>query len=209
MTVRINFLPKTYRPPKRLGLKEWAAAAGVALAVVGTTTYYMTAFAGVARLEQQIVVAQGRHQQVKAMLAQAAAVKAREERVVTAKADLKALQGRHWSGILLTLGDLTPKHVVWTSVKIEGDRIALVATSRGLVDVAQLFGGLVDHNEVAEVVLKYVDENGTQMQITAKSGDSTAKQNNALSLLAPRQMKFEMVITLTPLHEEGQNEHGA
>lgn len=210
MTVRINFLPKTYQPPKQLGPKEWAAAAGVAVAVVGTSVYYMSAFAGAARLEKQIEVDQAKHQQVKAALAEAAEVRSREEQVDKAKAELKALQGRPWSGLLLSLTDMTPQHVTWNSVKVEGDTITLVANSRGLVDVAQLFGGLVDHSEVAEVALKYVNEEGTQVQISAKAEDDKAKKEAATAkLMTFKQLKFEMVITLNPLREGGPKANGA
>ncbi len=210
MTVRINFLPKTYQPPKQLGPKEWAAAAGIAVAVVGTTTYYMASFASVARLEKQVTQQQELDQRVKADLVRAAEIKAQEERVAKAKAELKALQGRHWSGILLALSDLTPQHVTWTDVNVQGDTITLKANSRGLVDVAQLFGGLVDNGEVTEVTLKYVNEDGVKVQVSAKPEDDKAKKEAAAArLMTFRHMSFEMVIRLNPLGERGQRPNGA
>lgn len=210
MTVRINFLPKTYQPPKQLGPKEWAMAAGVAVAVVSTSVYYMTAFAGAARMESQIKADQVERQQVKTMLAQAAQIRAREEQVTRAKAELRSLEGRDWSPVLLTLRDLTPQHMTWTSVKVDGETITLSAVGRGLVDVAQLFGGLVDHNEVAEVALKYAKEDGSSVEVTAKASDDKAKKEAATArLMTFNQLQFEMVITLNPLREGGQKANGA
>lgn len=213
MMVRINFLPKTYQPPKQLGPKEWAMAAGVAVAVVSTSVFYMTAFAGASRMETQVKADQARHQQVKADLSRAAELKAREEQVARAKADLKSLEGRDWSPVLLSLRDLTPQHVTWGSVKIEGDSITLKATSRGLVDVAQLFGGLLDQGQVSEVALRYVNENGTPVQFSMKANEDKEKQE-AKEAAAPkvfmfRTLEFEMLIKLNPLREGGQTANGA
>lgn len=196
MTVRINFLPKTYQPPKQLGPKEWTIAAGVAAGVVATSVFYMSTFATAARLENQVKAAAAKHQQVKADLALAAEIRAREEKVAQAEKDLRSLVGRPWSTILLTLADLTPQQVTWHSLTVQDSQITLKATGRGLVDVAQLFGGLVDHSQVEQVSLRYVNEQGVPVKITVKAGEKDPNLQTSLTLRSFRQLEFEMVITL-------------
>jgi len=208
MTVRINFLPKTYQPPKQLGAKDWAIAAAVAVTAVGTTVFYMGTFASTARLEVQVQTDQNRLQSVRAQLAQAAELKAREEQVVNAESELRALAGRQWSSVLLTLRDQTPLHVTWIGLTVEGNDITLKAWARSLVDVAQLFGGLVDLNQVDTVTLHYLNEAGVPVSITAKGGDKDAQVDAARALSNFRQLEFEMVIKLTRA-EGGQMPNGA
>jgi Flp pilus assembly protein TadB len=103
MTVRINFLPRNYQPPKQLGVKEWGIAAAAALAIVATGAYYTSVYAGTADLEHQVSASQAKLQNVKTLLAQADEIKLREARITKAESDLKVLAGRHWSTTLLTL----------------------------------------------------------------------------------------------------------
>lgn len=203
MTVRINFLPRNYQPPKQLGARELGWAAAAAVAVVATGVYYMSVYTGTVGLEEQIAADQARHETVKAQLAQATFIKGREEQVARAEAEVRQLAGRHWSGVLLTLRDLTPEHVTWTSLKVEGNNMVLQATSRGLVDVAQLFGGLTDLSEVEQVSLKYVNEQGHPMAATVKPGEQVLPEA-IRTLSAYRQLEFEMVITLKPAEGRAQ-----
>lgn len=196
MTVRINFLPKTYQPPKQLGPKEWAVAGAVTVAAVATTVFYMGTFASTARLETQVLTDQTKLQTVRTHLTQAAELKAREDQIARAEMELRALSGRPWSAVLLTLRDMTPQHVTWTSLTVTGNEVTLKAWGRSLVDVAQLLGGLVDLNQVDQVTLHYVNESGLPVSVTTKGGDKNAQIDAARALGSFRQLEFEMVITL-------------
>lgn len=209
MTVRINFLPKSYQPPKQMGLKEWGVAAAAAVILATGGTVYASAYSAAAKAERQVEIDQAKLQGVRALQAEALDLKVREERVAQAEAELRALGGHRWSDVLITLRDLTPKQVTWTSLKANGDQIILQATGHGLVDVAQIFGGLVDHKEVAEVALRYVNEKGVPMSITvanpAAAVDGAGKAADAavteaiaelLHLGTYRQLEFELAITL-------------
>lgn len=197
MTVRINFLPRNFQPPKPAGAKEYGIAAAAGLALVAMGVFYTSTYASTARLEQQTALQESQLQGVKALLAQAADIKQRESAVAQAETDLMSLAGRQWSGVLLTLRDLTPQHVTWLSLKAEKDSIVLKGNSRGLVDVAQLLGGLIDTKEVEEVALKYYDEKGIPITIKVRA-DQTEEQPKAEETATGlfRQMEFELVIKL-------------
>lgn len=206
-TVRINFLPRSYQPPKQLGLKEWAAAAGVAVVMVATTVYYMSMFASTKRFEGEFDRSQMRHQAVKTKLAEATDLRAREERVAHAEGELNSLAGHRWSSVLITLSDLTPARVTWTNLTVERNGLRLMGTAGGLVDVAQLFGGLLNSSGVEAVTLKYVNEKGVPVAVTARSGEEkpTAVEMKGIPLLS--QLEFEMTITLVR-PERGLVSHG-
>ncbi|MDF2628537.1 MAG: hypothetical protein K0R39_2368 [Symbiobacteriaceae bacterium] len=224
MTVRINFLPKQYQPPKQLGPKEWAIAAATALALVATGGYYASVYAGTADLERQVQADQAKHQSVKTLLVQADEIKVREAQVAKAEVDLRSLTGRQWSGVLFTLTQLTPQHVTWTNLKVEGSQVSLKGTGRSLIDIAQLLGGLVTDTSVEQVSLKMVNEKGMPVVVTVqapepdangKSKDAVAEATKALSTLelgpvelgVIRQLEFDMVIILAPA--EGRTiQHG-
>lgn len=205
MTVRINFLPKNYQPPKQLGAKEWGAIAAAAVTMAATGLYYSSVYSAAGALEQRVISDRQQLQVIKAKLAQAQEIKAREDRVQAAEAELQALTGRDWSGVLIKLRELTPQHVTWTNLKAENDGIVLKALSRGLVDVAQLFGGLVDDPEVDQVALKYLDEKG--VPITAVITDKETAQEVVKEIGIYRQLEFEMTITL--VKAEGGKPYGA
>lgn len=196
MTVRINFLPRSYQPPKQLGVKEWAVVAAAAVGVVAATVFYMSAFAGANRLEGQVTVDTAEHQRVKVLLGQATEIRTREEQVAQSERELRSLVGRPWSGVVLTLADLTPQHVSWQDLTVEGHQIILKASSRGLVDVAQLFGGLVDLSQVEQVSLRYVNEQGIPVTLSVKADEKDLKVQTSMILQSIRQLEFEMVITL-------------
>lgn len=220
MTVRINFLPKQYQPPKQLGPKEWAIAAATALAIVATGGYYTSVYAGTMDMERQVQADQAKHQSVKALLVQADEIRTREAQVAKAEVDLRSLAGRQWSGVLFTLTQLTPKQVTWTSLQVNGNQVSLKGTGEGLVDIAQLLGGLVTEKSVEQVSLKMVNEKGVPVVVTVqaptkesgKAGEAAvAEATKALSTMnlgTIRQLEFDMTITLTPA--EGRAiQHGA
>lgn len=205
MTVRINFLPRNYQPPKQMGAKETGLAVAAALAVVATGAYYATVYAGTADMERQVAADQSKLQTVQALLAEADDIKAREARVYKAEQDLKALSGRHWSGVMLTLSQLTPQHVTWQSLKADGSTINLGGSAKSLVDVAQLMGGLVTETTVEQVALKVVTEKNVTLTMTVKSDgkqpakvDQSAVTEMVQQIGAVRRLDFELVITLTP-----------
>lgn len=209
MTVRINFLPRNYQPPKQLGAKDWGIAAATAIAVVAATAYYGNVYSATGALERQAAGDQAKDQQVKALLAQAGDIRGREERVARAESDLKALGGRPWSGVLLNLRELTPQHVTWTGLKVEGSSMTLNGRGRGLLDVAQLFAGLIDHTDIEQVALKYVNEEGLPVTVTAtKATDKAELTQQVAGSRMLRQLEFEMVITLVPAKGR-QLPHGA
>lgn len=225
MTVRINFLPKQYQPPKQLGPKEWAVAAAAALAMVATGGYYASVYAGTVDMERQVQADQTKHQSVKALLVQADEIRVREAQVAKAEVDLRSMAGRQWSGVLFTLTQLTPKHVTWTSLQVDGNQVTLKGTGQGLADIAQLLGGLVTEKSVEQVSLKMVNEKGMPVVVTVqapapesgKPGETAvAEATKALSTLelgtveagVIRQLEFDMVIILAPA--EGRAiQHGA
>lgn len=205
MTVRINFLPRNYQPPKQMGPKEIGIAVAMALAVVATGSYYATVYAGTLDMERQAQANQTKLQDVQALLAEAEEIKTREVRVAKAESDLKALAGRHWSGVLITLSQLTPQHVTWKDLKAEGSTINLSGTGRSLVDIAQLMGALVTETSVDQVALKVVTEQNVTLTMTVKSSssepgkvDPKAVSQMTQELGEVRQLEFQMVITLTP-----------
>ncbi|MGE5674604.1 MAG: PilN domain-containing protein [Mycobacterium leprae] len=230
MTVRINLLPQTYQPPKKIEGWQWAAVGAGILAVIGTGAYYGSVYTGTLALESSTRTAQGQLQVVKAGLAKAADLQVRETKVTQAETDLKSLMGRHWSSVLLDLRASTPQHITWTSLDVKGNQIVLKGTSRGLIDVAQLFGTLVDNKDVEQAWLKYANEQGVTITIAAKP-DPQAQGQNAAQGQAPtqgqpqtqggaqpqsvvipagvvRQLEFEMDITLVK-PEGGQMPNGA
>ncbi|HEY3364405.1 MAG TPA: hypothetical protein VGK74_05075 [Symbiobacteriaceae bacterium] len=233
MTVRINFLPRTYQPPKRLEARQWGVALAAVTAMAAIGMYYTSVYAGTVKLGHETEATQLKLQQVKAGLAQATDIKAREDKVTKAEADLKSLTGRHWSSVLLDLRESTPQHVTWTGLKVAGNSITLHGTNRGLVDVAQLLGSLVNDKNVEQVNLRYINEKGIPITFAAKgtsasgaltpgaptSGaltpgilDNGGKQTQPDPLPAIlgtfRQMEFEMEIILVG-SEGGKPENGA
>ncbi|HWI50680.1 MAG TPA: PilN domain-containing protein [Symbiobacteriaceae bacterium] len=215
MTVRINFLPRNYQPPKQMGAKETGVAVAVALAVVATGAYYATVYAGTADMERQVAADQSKLQTVQALLAEADDIKSREARVLKAEQDLKALAGRHWSGVMLTLSQLTPQHVTWRSMKADGSTISLGGSAKSLFDVAQLMGGLVTETTVEQVSLKVVTEKNITLTMTVKPDgkqpatvDQKAVTEMVQQIGEVRQLDFEMTITLTPA-EGRELPHGA
>lgn len=234
MTTRINFLPRTYQPPKQLGSKQWGVVAAAAVALAAMGLYYTSVYAGTVRLQHQTEASQLQLQQVKAGLAQAAEIKTREDKVAEAENDLKSLAGRQWSTVVEDLRMSTPQHVAWTSLKASGNTLTLKGTNRGLIDVAQLLGSLVNDKAVDQVNLRYVNEKGIPITVVAKpgtdksggpnisvsggtsgttgnagaSGSGAAADPQANVLGTFQQMEFEVDIILTGL-EGGQPSNGA
>jgi Tfp pilus assembly protein PilN len=209
MTVRINFLPRHYQPPKQLGARDWGIAAATAVAVVAAAAYYSSVYSATGELERRAAGDQAKDQQVKSLLTEASELRGREERVARAESDLKALGGRPWSGVLLNLRELTPQNVTWTGLKVEGNNMTLGGRGRGLLDVAQLFAGLVDHTDIEQVALKYVNEKGIPVTVTATKATDKAQLTQGVTGAAMfRQLEFEMVITLVPAKGR-QLPHGA
>jgi Tfp pilus assembly protein PilN len=211
MTVRINFLPRHYQPPKQMGAKEWAIAVACVAAVLAAGGYYSSVYSGTVSLERQAEADSLQLKTVQAKLVEAEEVKARETRVTLAEQELKSLSGHRWSGVLLTLTDLTPKTMSWISLKTAGNDITLTGTSRGLVDMAQLLGGLITEPSINQVTLKAMSETGIPITVTVKAGDQTGVVEGIKSLQdlgMVRQMEFELVITLMPA-EGRQLPHGA
>ncbi len=208
MAIKINLLMKEYAPLRKTGALEWGLAAVAAVAVVVGSVYYMgvaaqaSAFAATAAQREQDL------HRVKAQLAEASVIRQREERVTMAEGELKGLAGRRWSNVLLTLRDLTPQHVTWQQLDIQGDQLTLRASSRGLVDVAQLFGGLIVNPRVAEVGLRYATEAGVTVEYKARAGEAASLPAEEIQPAGTlRQLDFEIVITLVP--QEGGVPNGA
>jgi len=199
MAIKINLLMKEYAPPRRTGSLEWAIAAAVAVAVVAGSVFYMGVAAQASEFSAKAAQREQDLHRVKAQLAEAANIRVREDRVAQAEGELKGLQGRRWSNVLLTLRDLTPQHVTWRQLDIAGDKLTLQATSQGLIDVAQLFGGLIVSSHVAEVQLRYVNEMGIELEYTAKAGESAVLPDEEIQVRGSVSMlAFELEITLKP-----------
>lgn len=173
MGIRINLLPKSYQPPKPLGAKEMMIAAAVGLVLFGGGAYYVSAWTGLGKMEQQITTKGSQLQQVQLKLADASAVKQREQKVSAAEGDLKALMGRDWSPLLESLAEMTPQNLTWTELKAGEERVSLKGNARGLMDLAQLFGGVVNHPAVEYAGLRYVNEQGVTITLTIKEKDGT------------------------------------
>lgn len=206
--IKINLLLKEYAPPRRAGAVEWGVAAVAALAMVAIGVYYMGVAADASEMNER-AASQGKQLHVvKAQLAEAGSIRQREERVARAEGELKGLVGRNWSTILLTLRDLTPQYVTWNSLDIDGDTMTLKATSQGLVDVAQLFAGLIVNQQVAEVSLHYVTATGVRVEFRAEQGtEMTVPEAEIRPAGELRQLDFEISITLT--RQEGGESRGA
>jgi Tfp pilus assembly protein PilN len=212
MTVRINFLPKSYQPPKQVGAKEIGIVVAAAVALLGTGGYYTSVYAGTVTTANQTKADEMKLKQVQTRLALAEQISGRETRVTQAETDLKSLAGRHWSGVMITLSQLTPQHVSWTALKTSGNDITLKGTSRGMIDMAQLLGGLVTESTVDQIALKFINEKGIPVSVVVKQGDKVDGKNNVPDQLKEmgtvRNLEFELVITLVPA-EGRQLPHGA
>lgn len=196
MTVRINFLPRTYQPPRQMGTREWVAVGALVAGLAAAGSFYALGFAATGRMEQQVAVDQVELQAVRAQLTEAADLRSREERVASAEAELKALSGQRWSGVLLNLRDLTPRYVTWTGLKAEGEQITLTAVATGLTDVAQLLGGLANHPDVDEAALRFVSEKGLPIILTSRTVTDEQVSEILEEVGTYRQLEFELVITL-------------
>lgn len=173
MGIRINLLPRSYQPPKPVGAKEAMIAAAVGLTIFGGGAYYVSAWTGIGRMEQEIQTKTAQVQQVELKLADAASIKQREAKVAEAEGDLKALVGRDWSPLLESLAEMTPQHMTWSELKVVGEQISLKGNARGLIDLAQLFGGIVNHPSVDFAGLRYVNEQGILVTLTIKDRDGS------------------------------------
>jgi Tfp pilus assembly protein PilN len=203
MTVRINFLPRNYQPPRPMGARGWLAVGAAVVTLASAGAYYGSVYTGTLRLEAQALRDRRDLQVVQGKLAEAAAIRTREERVALAEQELKALAGRHWSGVLLILSQLTPEHVTWISLESKGDDLVLKGSSRGMVDLAQLMGGLVTDLTVDQVALRAVNEKGVPVTLVVRPPSpehpdgGTDRLSEAMKELAKlRQLEFELVITL-------------
>jgi hypothetical protein len=181
MGIRINLLPKSYQPPKPVGAREMMIAAAVGLTLFGGGAFYVSAWTGLGRTEQEIQTKNAQYQQVQLKLADAASIKQREAKVAAAEADLKALMGRDWSLLLENLAEMTPQHLTWTDLKVGEDKIALKGNARGMIDLAQLFGGIVNHPSVDFAGLRYVNEQGVTVTLTIKDKDGTVNMADLTS----------------------------
>lgn len=211
--IKINLMLKEYAPPRQAGRLEWAIAAATILALGAGSYYYMGVVADAELMGERAASLEQRLHRVKAQLAEAGLIRQREEKVELAEGELRGLVGRRWSSLLLTLRDLTPQDVTWQVLSIAGDSVTLKATSRGLVDVAQLFRGLILHPQVAEVSLRYVNEKGILVEFKAEPAQTgsgkapPAPQEQVRPPAEFRLLEFEVTISLVP--QEGGTPHGA
>ncbi|HLO03087.1 MAG TPA: hypothetical protein VK191_08270 [Symbiobacteriaceae bacterium] len=182
MGIRINLLPRSYQPPKPVGAREAMIAAAVGLTLFGGGAYYVSAWTGIGRMEQEIQTKNAQVQQVELKLADAASIKQREAKVTGAEGDLKALVGRDWSPLLENLAEMTPQHMTWSELKVVGEQVTLKGNARGLIDLAQLFGGMVNHPSVEYAGLRYLNEQGVLVTLTIKDKDGSI---NMSGLTAP------------------------
>lgn len=185
MGIRINLLPRSYQPPKPVGGREVIVAAAVGLTLFGGGAFYVSTWSGIGRLEQEIQTKSAQYQQVEQKLAEAASIKQREAKVAEAEGDMKALMGRDWSPLLENLAEMTPQNMTWTELSVLGNGVTLKGNARGLIDLAQLFGGLVNHPDVEFASLRYVNEQGVPVTMTIKEKDGSVNMagltNPALS----------------------------
>lgn len=187
MGIRINLLPRSYQPPKPVGAKEAMIAAAVGLTLFGGGAYYVSAWTGIGRMEQEIQTKTAQVQQVDLKLADAASIKQREAKVAEAEGDLKALVGRDWSPLLESLAEMTPQHMTWSELKVVGEQITLKGNARGLIDLAQLFGGIVNHPSVDYAGLRYVNEQGILVTLTIKDRDGSVNMSGLIGPAAAGQ----------------------
>lgn len=206
--IKINLMLKEYAPPRKAGLLEWGLVAGMLLSSAAGAVYYMGVAADADQMAEQAASQEQRLHRVKAQLAEAALIRQREVRVDQAEGELKGLVGRRWSNVLLTLRDLTPQDVTWQLLSVDGDAMTLKATSQGLVDVAQLFSGLIVHQQVAEVSLRYVNEKGIKIEFSLEPATGEPVPQEQIRPASEfRQLEFEVVITL--VRQEGGVPDGA
>lgn len=211
--IKINLMLKEYAPPRKAGALEWGLAAAAMLGAVVGSLYYMGVAADAEALTRQGVNQEQRLHRVKAQLAEVELIGNREVRVAQAEGELQGLVGRRWSHLLLTLRDLTPQEVTWQVLSIDHNTMTLTATSRGLIDVAQLFSGLTVHPQVDEVALRYVNEKGITVEFKAEPAKAEPGKPQPVpeaQIRPPAQfrlLEFEISITLLP--PEGRTPHGA
>lgn len=214
MSVRINLLPPQNRPPRQRPPWVRALAALAAALVVTGGVSYTSIYMGVLRLEQQAEADETVLQDLRTRLADATRLRHREEAVVKTEAQLNAIASHRWSGLLLTMRELTPKHVTWTSLKAEERNLTLKGMTRGALDVAQLVGGLANEATVEEVALKVMSEKGIALTVSVKPGptsqaEAKERQDNILRQLGTYQvLEFELHVKLKQV-EGSETPHGA
>lgn len=208
--IKINLLPREYAPPRRAGVRDWVLVAGAIAGLMGAGLYYMGVAADITQTQSRVEQQEQQLSLVRAQLTEAALIGDREERVTKAEGELRGLVGRRWSNLLLTLRDLTPQHVTWQTVTAEGDRLTLKAESRGMVDVAQLFAGLINQPSVAEVTLRHVGAGGILVLQRVTAGAAANLPPDLQPLIATDELRgllFELEIRLQP--QEGGEPRGA
>lgn len=157
--IRINLMPASRRPSRAPGRIQYLAAAGTLVAVVSGTLYYRGVVAHRADLLADATAKEVRLSEVRARLEEAERVREREEKAAQSERELKNLQGRAWSPVLLEMADLTPDGMTWELLLAGPEGLELKGSTRGMPEVAQFVTAVsasayverVDFHEYVEV----------------------------------------------------------
>jgi Tfp pilus assembly protein PilN len=201
MTVRINFLPPSYQPPRKLGARDYLVVGAVAAAVALGSVYYGNGYAELQATQARVETAQRQLSTVRERVADLEDVRAREQRVARAEIEIQSLKGRAWSTVLLGLRDLTPQRMYWTEFEVEDARITISGSAARLIDLAQFIVGLMSSPLVAQVDLQVTTETGAAVMASVTPGESFP----ALPLdCTVCRLTFTLTINLQPQSEGGE-----
>lgn len=204
MTVPINFLPRSYQPPRKLGARDYLLVGAAAMALLAGAAYYTNAYADLNATEAKIKSTEQEIAIVKARAATVESVRAREERVAQAEMEIKSLKGRAWSPVLLGFRDLTPQRMYWTDFKVEQGIVTISGSSESLMDIAQFIVGLMVSPSVMQVDLQAATASGETISASVKQGEKVPAALAEPADCTRCRLTFTLLINLTPPGEGGQ-----
>lgn len=157
--MQVNLLPAEYRPPKPLRSRHYLLLGSVFLVLFGLTTYYR----GVATSREELLAAgrvlQAELTTVEAQLQEVERLTEREARVAEAEVELKGMEGRRWSPLLLRMAGRTAPGLAWERLTGDGRQVDVFGVSSGLEPLARFVTGLSMEPFVERVQLhEYVEQ---------------------------------------------------
>lgn len=150
-TLKVNLLPRDYRPPRSTGLAGYALAAAVVVAVGGIGYAYWSIHQDGRRLLAEAEQKETADRRTQAALSRAEALAGREEAARAEQQLLEQLQGRRWWQPLMEFARLTPPGMNWVRATGGENRIELEGQANRVLDLGRLLTGLIASPEVERV----------------------------------------------------------
>lgn len=201
MSIRINFLPPSFQPPRKMGWKDVAIAVAAAMVLSGGGFYYTDLYFDLTSTKALVQATEKKTTDVKDQVSQFEEIVRREARVAEVERGVQAIKGRHWSPILLGFRDLTPQQMYWTEFQVEQNVATLSGSAASLMDVAQFVVGLMVSPAVTQVDLQVVTEEGDTLYTTVMKGEAVIP-----ALTGPQycwcRLTFTLTVHLIPVGEQ-------